>query len=113
MKQGTTPTIRLFVKGYDLSACTAYITIDEASENQITYDSTDRRVRKEVTAEGTYFYIKFTQEDTFRLKVGTHSIEVRWIGSDGESFGTKPKSFNVSPTLLQKIIEYLGGDQDE
>ena len=113
MKQGTTPTIRLFIKDYDLSNVTAYITIEGKKGFQVTYNSTDSRVRTDVEEEGTAFYVRFTQEDTLGLEIGTYTVEIRWIESDGTAMATEAQSFNVTPALYKRVIEYLGGGQSE
>ena len=105
MRQGTTPTYGVTVKGKDLTNKTVFVTF-KSSSSEVTKSGDDLTI----TYDGTDSFVAFrmTQQETFALPIGEIEIQVRYIGEDGDAKATETKKIENLKVLKQGVIEYAG-----
>ena len=109
MIRGTTPTYTFEIDGYDLTGCTAYVTV-KRNTTSVTKTNTDGSVIIIGDSQGTTLLVTLTQEDTLALKAGDAKVQVRWIDQNGTAWATEIADITVGRVLLEKVIEW-GGDE--
>ena len=107
MKQGTTPTLVFVVPGVDLTEVKAWVTLVSGNKE---WDFTGERVAVAYEDEQSLLTIELTQDETFRLPVGTLKAQVRWVDEDEEAFATEEASLQVDGVLMKKVIRYADPD---
>lgn len=110
MIRGTTPTIKLYVDGYDLTGMRFYITLcDKKNDQKFTYDNTMSNVELvSASSEQSQINLTLSQEETLDLAVGKVEIQVRWIDRYGIADATDIAVIDVSKVLLDKKIDFGG-----
>lgn len=103
MKQGTTPTILLTVKGRDLSDKSVYVSF-RFNGKQITKTNSDMNIT--YTEPDTILAVMLSQQETLAFLPGTISVDVRWVDSEGNAEGTNIATLSVSEAILKKVITY-------
>lgn len=107
MIRGTTPVLRLKIKGAMLNGSSVYITISQGAYGILmTKTGSDLTITEE---DGTSTVeITLSQADTLSLKKGSALIQARWINSEGIACATPIKEFTITDILLNGEIEYAG-----
>lgn len=105
MYRGTTPTIPIRVKGLDLTGAKLFLTFESPTKKQLTLEC-PRDFTVELDGEDTVGAVELTQEQTLMLSATEHSVQIRWIESDGTSNCTDVKKINVRDVLLKGVIRY-------
>lgn len=110
MYQGTTPTLPLHVKGYDLTEATVFVTIfDNARNTKITKSGSELIVTYNDDVEGEEYSLvlcPLTQNETLRLSQGEAVCQIRFIDSQGQAYATKKASISVRDVLYKEVIEH-------
>ena len=108
VRQGTTPTCIVTVKGYDLTDKTCFVTLQDCNNKTVTKTGDSLTV----TYDGADSLIAFrlSQEETFDLAIGKVSLQVRFIGSDAVAFATDIAIVTNTKVLLNQVIKYNGGE---
>ena len=109
MREGTTPTLRCSIGGYDLTEVSFFITFTNSKGEMKTFTNDDEFIVVSADQDGTYFDIYFSQEETFWLGTGLVTVQIRWINSDNQAYATDEASFNVRPVSFKKVISFTGG----
>ena len=110
MHRGTTPYLRFYIDGYDLTGCTVFLTIEQSTGAEMTWKTGDDRFEVALDEDNpgrTIITAHLTQERTFalRAKLPTRA-QVRWIDRDGEAMATEKASIDVRDVLYQEIIAF-------
>lgn len=113
MIRGTTPTYTLIVEGYDLTDKTVYVTILQLT--RIITLTGERLAISYTPAEGeepagSVVVFGLTQRETLSLRDGDADVQIKFIGEDGNVEGTDTGKITIKPALLEREIEYKGGD---
>lgn len=100
--RGDTPTYRLLVEGYDITACTVHVALTDAR---------GRKTEKVVTGmvadeEGTHIALYLTQEETLAMRQGRAEVQVTWVDSEGDRRHTEIKTVVIGRTLMPEVISY-------
>lgn len=103
MRRGTTPTITIRVIGEDFADSTMYVTLEQGC-TEMTKTGNDVIVTP--TEEGSTVALFLTQEETLRFTKGTARIQIRWINESGIAQASPIKTIDVSPILMDGVIEY-------
>lgn len=110
MYQGTTPSLPLHVKGYDLTEATVFVTICENARNtKITKSGSELIVTYNDDVEGEEYSLvmcPLTQEETLQLRPGPAMCQIRFIDSQGQAYATKKATINVYDVLYKEVIEH-------
>lgn len=112
MFQGTTPTYLLTVPGFDLEACTVFVTL-EGGQRQFVLTGSRLTVAYDSENDQSTIAFGFSQEETFRLPQGSLSVEVRFIDEENQAYVTDRASISVEPVLLRKVIRFEEADDGE
>ena len=76
--RGTTPTVSLTVKDFEVSASDEiHLYFSQKNKMRFKKTSTDNEITVEETAEGIKVITTLTQEDTFMLKKGDVKLQFR------------------------------------
>lgn len=105
MIRGTTPTYTLFVKGYDLTGTTVFVTIKNTMRKLVL---SGERLSVTGGEEESIVAFGLTQEETLSLMEGTAQIQVRFIDSAGVAYATEIGRVTVGKVLQEGVIEYAG-----
>lgn len=98
MKRGTTPTIRMTLKGVSIENLSSiYVTIKQGI---VVFDAED--VIRENSSN--YLIINLTQEETLRLQAGEAMIQMRAMTNDGQAIATDRIKLNVGAILKEGLI---------
>jgi hypothetical protein len=103
MRRGTTPTIVITVTGEDFDGSTLYVTIEQGAL-ELTKTGSDVTVTPTETGSTVSLYL--TQEETLMFGKGKASIQIRWINGSGVAQASPIRTIDVSPILLEGVIEY-------
>ena len=103
MRRGTTPTIVINVTGEDFDGATLYVTIEQGA---LELTKTGSDVLFTPTEEGSTVALFLSQEETLAFDKGKASIQIRWINSSGVAQASPIRTIDVSPILLEGVIEY-------
>lgn len=103
MKQGTTPTLPITVKGQNLVDMRVYVAfrcngkvLEKTNEDMtITYDAPD-----------TILAVRLTQQETLQFQVGWLDIDARWVGRNGDTWGTDVARIKVTESIIKRPLEY-------
>jgi hypothetical protein len=106
MRRGTTPVLALLVKDCDLTGSTVFVTLKQQSR-MLTKSGGQVFVAYDESV-GTLLTVRLEQEDTLRFKDGRAEIQVRWITSTGDAWGTDVEKIDVNKVLLNEVIAYGG-----
>ena len=107
MRQGTTPTYTLIIRGYNLTTQTVFVTVSSQGK-RITKTGDALEI---VYSDGASVVLfNLTQEETFSLGLGYARVQVRFIDSEGTARATNMAEIMVEPVLQPGVIEYEGGD---
>lgn len=109
MYQGTTPTLVFMVPGVDLTEAKAWVTLVSGNKE---WDFTGDRVTVAYEDGQSLLTIALTQEETFKLPVGSLKAQVRWVDADEQAWATEEASLQVSGVLMKKVIRYADPDAD-
>lgn len=111
MRQGTTPVVILDV-AQDFDNCNVYVTIDQDG-TQVTKssrESGDIEITKHYDDDGNFDYSKVAvylhQNETLGFEVGKARVQIRWVDYLGNASATDIKSFSITESLLEAVIEY-------
>lgn len=107
MIRGTTPDIVLTINGYNLTDKTVYVTISK-SGRKLTKTNEDLMIT--YTGGTSSIAFRLTQEETLAMRIGTASVQVRFISADGTALATDIKTLSIEPVLLEEVIEYAADD---
>lgn len=110
MIRGTTPTIKLYVDGCDLTGMRFFITLcDKKNDQKFTYDNTMSNVELiSASSEQSQINLTLSQDETLALAVGKVEIQVRWVDQAGIAYATDIATIDVSKILLDKKINFGG-----
>lgn len=101
IERGTTQTVTITVKGWDLTGCDIYATFKQGAK------SVTKKTMESVTYESnaTKLQLTLTQKETMSfddMKKG--KVQVRWIDSDGIARKTKIGEFDVDELLYEVVL---------
>lgn len=107
MTRGTTPTFTLKIKGYDLSANTNYVTLEQKNGTELTLmgDSVVASYDSETQTSTLQIYLSQEQTLMFDSKRDA-DIQLRTIDSEGTALASKIYHINVNAILLNGVISY-------
>lgn len=105
MIQFTTPTLRLTVRGADLTGTEVYATIRqgggrdpiEGEITSVTYDG---------EAEATVVLADFSQTQTGRLRKGEATVQVNFVTAEGRRLATAEKRIEVGDNHIKEVLAY-------
>lgn len=98
MYRGTTPTLKVQIKGVDLSDFSGiYITIKQKN-TEITKQG------YEIVVENDVIYAPLTQEDTLKLNRGYAYVQMRAITLEGVAVASDVKMVLVNEILKDGVI---------
>lgn len=107
MTRGTTPTITLTIKGYDLSSNTNYVTISQTSGTELTLVGESVVASYDSETDKSTLQIYLSQEQTLAFSRKQNAdIQLRTIDSEGTALASKIYHLNVNAILLEGVIEY-------
>ena len=104
MIQWTTPTLRLTVRGADLTGTDVHATIKqggrepiEGEVTSVTYDAEDN---------ATVVLADFTQLQTGRIRKGDATVQVNFVTAEGRRLATSEKRIEVGDNHIREVLAY-------
>ena len=108
----STPTLRLRVKGADLTDWEVHVTIEQQKPygvvTSVTIDDAD--LTKELDGEDTIVTVTPTQAQTGKFSRGVAAVQVNAVSSDGERLPTLEAPISIYRNLIDHALTYGGGD---
>lgn len=106
MIQWTTPTLRLTVRGADLTGTDVHATIKQSGRDPIEGDVTS--VTYDEEAEATVVLADFTQVQTGRIRKGDATVQLNFVTADGRRLATAEKRLEVGDNHIKEVLDYGG-----
>jgi hypothetical protein len=104
MRQYTTPTLDLFVKGVDLRGYDVTVTIRQKGTVVNVEEPTIEFIGENTTLPGSMVTVELTQSQTGAFSVGTAEIQVNWIDLLGKRNATKIKTVAIHENLIAQVM---------
>lgn len=102
MIQWTTPTLRLTVRGADLSGTEAHVTIRQGIRDPIEGEVTS--VEYDAEEEATVVLADFTQAQTGKVRKGEATVQVNFVTADGRRLATAEKRIEVGDNHIKEVL---------
>ena len=98
IERGTTQTIKISIKGWDLTSSDIYVTFKQGTRKLTRKDITDVTYSNRTSV----IHLTLSQQETMQFKESEQGlVQVRWIGEDGFAHKTKTAPFNVDKLLYE------------
>ena len=98
MRRGTTPTLKIRIKGVDLSELeNIYVTIKQ-SQKEIT------KTGYEITVDGDMLYVSLSQEDTLVFASSCAWVQMRATTKDGLAVASNIRMIKIEDVLKDGVI---------
>ena len=110
MYQGTTPTVRLRISGYDLTDKTVYVSFQH-KRKLITKTGSSLIVTYDAEADESLILVPLSQKNTQEME-DTVQVQVRFIDVNGQAYATKKAEIDVDSVLYRKKIDYMEVDDN-
>lgn len=104
MIQWTTPTLRLTVRGADLTGTDVHATIKQGGRDPIEGEVTS--VTYDSEADATVVLADFTQLQTGRIRHGDATVQVNFVTVDGRRLATAEKRIEVGDNHIKEVLAY-------
>lgn len=104
MIQYTTPTLRLTVRGADLTGTDVYATIKQGGRDPIEGEVTS--VTYDGEADATVVLADFTQLQTGRIRKGEATVQVNFVTAEGKRLATSEKRIEVGDNHIKEVLAY-------
>lgn len=104
MIQWTTPTLRLTVRGADLTGTDVYATIKQSGRDPIEGEVTS--VTYDAEDEATVVLADFTQAQTGGIRRGEATVQLNFVTVDGRRLATAEKRIEVGDNHIKEVLEY-------
>jgi len=104
MIQWTTPTLRLTVRGADLTGTDVYATIKQSGRDPIEGEVTS--VTYDDEANATVVLADFTQAQTGSIRKGEATVQLNIVTVDGRRLATAEKRIEVGDNHIKEVLEY-------
>lgn len=102
MYRGTTPTLKIKVKGADLSIFkNIYVTIRQGN-TEVTKESEKGQLR--INIETNVISMPLTQEDTLKFSRGHVDIQMRGITENNRAVASNIKMWSMNRILKEGVI---------
>lgn len=104
MIQYTTPTLRLTVRGADLTGTEVYVTIKQGGRDPIEGEITS--VTYDGETDATVVLADFTQLQTGRIRKGEATVQINFVTAEGRRLATAEKRIEVGDNHIKEVLEY-------
>ena len=106
MIQWTTPTLRLTVRGADLTGTDVHATIKQGGRDPIEGDVTS--VTYDSESNATVVLADFTQVQTGKIRHGDATVQLNFVTPDGRRLATAEKRIEVGDNHIKEVLAYGG-----
>ena len=100
MREYTTPTQTLRVKGVDLTGMRVYVSYHKPNGDDVTFS--DPRV--DYDGDDSVISVKFTQAKAALLGVGKVAVQVNAVDRSGNRIATAEGSFRIGRNLMKGVV---------
>ena len=104
MIQWTTPTLRLTVRGADLTGTDVHATIKQGGRDPIEGEVTS--VTYDAEAEATVVLADFTQVQTGGIRKGDATVQLNFVTAEGKRLATSEKRIEVGDNHIKEVLAY-------
>ena len=104
MIQWTTPTLRLTVRGADLTGTDVYATIKQIGRDPIEGEVTS--VTYDMDEGATVVLADFTQAQTGGIRKGEATVQLNFVTVDGRRLATSEKRIKVGNNHIKEVLAY-------
>lgn len=104
MIQWTSPTLRLTVRGADLSGADVHATIRQGGRDPIEGEVTS--VAYDEAEGATVVLADFTQAQTGRLHRGEATVQLNFVTAEGRRLATAEKRVEVGGNHIREVLAY-------
>ena len=104
MIQWTTPTLRLTVRGADLTGTDVHATIKQSGRDPIEGEVTS--VTYDVDEGATVVLADFTQLQTGSVRRGEATVQLNFVTVDGRRLATAEKRIEVGNNHIKEVLAY-------
>jgi len=104
MIQWTTPTLRLTVRGADLTGTDVHATIKQSCRDPIEGEVTSVTYDGEENA--TVVLADFTQVQTGGIRKGEATVQLNFVTVDGRRLATAEKRVEVGGNHIKEVLPY-------
>ena len=104
MIQWTTPTLRLTVRGADLTGTEVHATIKQSGRDPIEGEVTS--VTYDGEANATVVLADFTQAQTGRIRKGEATVQLNFVTAEGKRLATSEKRIEVGDNHITEVRAY-------
>ena len=104
MIQWTTPTLRLTVRGADLTGTDVHATIKQGSRDPIEGEVTS--VTYDSEADATVVLADFTQLQTGGIRKGDATVQLNFVTAEGKRLATAEKRVEVGDNHIKEVLAY-------
>ena len=104
MIQWTTPTLRLTVRGADLTGTDVHATIKQSGRDLIEGEVTS--VTYDSEADATVVLADFTQLQTGSIRHGDATLQLNFVTADGRRLATSEKRIEVGDNHIKEVLAY-------
>ena len=106
MIQWTTPTLRLTVRGADLTGTEAHATIKQGSRAPVEGEVTS--VTYDADTNATVVLADFTQLQTGGIRSGGATVQLNFVTAEGKRLATAEKRIEVGDNHIKEVLAYGG-----
>lgn len=104
MIQWTTPTLRLTVRGADLTGTEVHATIKQGGRDPIEGEVTS--VTYDGEADATVVLADFTQVQTGKIRKGDATVQLNFVTAEGRRLATSEKRIEVGDNHIREVLAY-------
>lgn len=104
MIQWTTPTLRLTVRGADLTGTDVHATIKQGGRDPIEGEVTS--VTYDSEADATVVLADFTQLQTGKVRKGDATVQLNFVTAEGRRLATAEKRVEVGDNHIKEVLSY-------
>ena len=104
MIQWTTPTLRLTVRGADLTGTDVHATIKQGGRDPIEGEVTS--VTYDAESGATVVLADFTQLQTGKIRHGDATVQLNFVTVDGRRLATSEKRIEVGDNHIKEVLAY-------
>jgi len=100
----TTPTLRLTVRGADLTGTDVHATIKQGGRDPIEGEVTS--VTYDSESNATVVLADFTQVQTGKIRRGEAAVQLNFVTAEGRRLATAEKRVEVGDNHLKEVLSY-------